>query len=389
MAEMMHYHDMRFLMFELDSLANELEKNGTKPIRMTLGKSELPLHDDIKNAMKQAIDDLGFNTRVHPTGLPELREKLARIHQEKYGKEISSEQVVIGPGSSFLYRCLFHLLARPGDRVLIPCPYYSLYKFCAVVAGAKIEMYDIDPRSGEIDWKAFEETIARKPALVVLNSPGNPYGNILSEQMYRQIDGIVDGCCPIISDETYNDIYFDEQPFSSLQIDSPRSNFIVTGSFSKGYRMYARRIGFFILPDRFVEPLSVTLEHSMLTTDPINQLAALIALDHPGEVEEVRHLCKLRNHYAQDTLQNFLLIDIFPSRGGFYLTIDCRRLLKERNFPNELELSRDILLKKHVAVVPGSDFGKPGHIRLSFTSERFMEGIDRLHAYFASKECTI
>ena len=132
------FDDERFLMFELDYLAYLKEKDGEEVIRMTLGKSELPTNEKITDAIAEAAKDFDKYTRVFPGGLPELREELADYHNRKYGTKLTDQNVVVGCGTSSIFRNLFQVLCAPGDDVMLPLPYYSLYNFSAQLARANI-----------------------------------------------------------------------------------------------------------------------------------------------------------------------------------------------------------------------------------------------------------
>ena len=114
----------RFLMFELDQIANEYEDNGQEIIRMTLGKSELPLHPEIIHTMQDAIGDISKSALVFPAGLPELRKELAVHYSKQYNVDIKQDNIIISVGTSSIFRNLFQLLLKEGDEVLLPLPYY-------------------------------------------------------------------------------------------------------------------------------------------------------------------------------------------------------------------------------------------------------------------------
>jgi aspartate/methionine/tyrosine aminotransferase len=377
------FESQKFLMFVMDAMANRFEKEGKDVIRMTLGKSELPLHPDIINTMQEATDDYNKYTLVFPAGLPELKAELSEYYKSKYSLKINSENFIISTGTSTLFRNFFHLLLNAGDEVLIPKPYYSLYHFCALLMNAKVKYYTIDPTTLRIDFDSFSENFTDKTKVVVINSPGNPLGNVLTKEELYKIDSIVNGRAAIINDEIYANFCFDEPGISVMQLHGTKSVFSTTDAFSKGYRMYSKRVGYCIVPDELVTPLSVIQHHTLLTVDPVVQFGAITALKHQEEVKTLCGIYKERRDYTLKKLNDISGINTIYSQGGFYITLGCEAYMKSRNIATSLELAEKIMESKCVATVPGSDFGLPYTLRLSFSSLKYNEGMDRLAEFFS------
>lgn len=386
MRSPIEFHDNRFLMFVLDQMANDFEQEGVDDvIRMTLGKSELPLHPEIIGAMKDALDTFEKSTLVFPGGLPELREALAEDYKKNYDLDIKPSNIVINVGTSALFRNLFYLLAKEGDEVLLPLPYYSLYHFCAQLVGAKVRYYNIDLDTLSLDMDSFKANFTDKTKIVVINSPGNPLGNILTPEELYAIDEIIDGRAVVINDEIYASVCFDKRSTSVLELKDTKSMFITTNAFSKGYRMYSRRVGYCIVPDELVTPLTVIQHHTLLTTDPVVQYGALEALQHPEEIEQLVGLYRDRRDYTVEQFEKVPLVKAIPAQGSFYFTLNCQDYMEEHGLSTSLELAEEIMKYKHVATVPGSDFGLPHTLRLSYSNSRYHEGIDRLVDFFTNK----
>ncbi|HLP44351.1 MAG TPA: aminotransferase class I/II-fold pyridoxal phosphate-dependent enzyme [Candidatus Kapabacteria bacterium] len=377
-----NYFDERFLMFVLDQMAYDYEKEGKDALRLTLGKSELPLHPQIIQAIVDAMKDFKKSSLVFPGGLPELKEKLAAYYKKKHYLDINPGNIIISVGTSTIFRNLFYLFLEQGAEVLLPFPYYSLYHFSALLAQAKIKYYKIDPQTLRLDKDSFKENFTAKTKLIVINSPGNPLGNILKREELEFMDSVVDGQAPIINDEVYDNVCFDEQSPSVMEMKGCNTVFITTNSFSKAYRMYSRRVGWCIVPDELVTPMTVIQHHTLLTADPICQFGAVTALDFQDEVEHIRTLYKSRRDYTLEKFRGCNSVRALPSQGSFYLTLDCEKFMAAKGIATSLDLAVQIMKKMHVAMVPGSDFGLPHMLRLSFSCHRYNEGIDRLADFF-------
>jgi aspartate aminotransferase len=158
---------------------------------------------------------------------------------------------------------------------------------------------------------------------------------------------------------------------------------IVTNSFSKGFRMYTKRVGFAILPTELQANLRVIQQHTLLCTDPCYQFGMIAALADEDSPRELTSAYKARAEYTTKRLTGTRCTPI-GAEGGFYAILRCEEWNKARSFASSKELARDILETVHVAVVPGTDFGVPQDLRLAFCNDRYNEGIDRLYDYFSS-----
>jgi aspartate/methionine/tyrosine aminotransferase len=378
----------KFDMFTLDEMANEAEaaRDGTRVIRMTLGKSELPLHPEIIEAMEVALRNPALRNQVHPPGLPLLRETLAGVYNARREGHapLTSSNFVVATGTSTVMRNLFQCLLEPEDEIVMPTPYYCMYKVNALIVRARIRHYTVGEEGKGVLEREIHRAVTPRCKILIINSPGNPLGNILSAEDILMIDTILHertrGRGIILSDEIYQNVSW--APCTSVLDLKLKSRFIITDSCSKGYRMYTRRVGWCLIPHELrelVAPMTIMQEHTLLTTDPVAQQAAVAALRLPAEVQQLSELYRSRRDY---TTQQLAPLVGFTPLGGFYICLDVTRILRLGNFPSVLELCKSIFRKTKVATVPGSDFGVPHLIRLSYTSAYYEEGIRRLRSYF-------
>lgn len=380
------FNDIEFLMFVLDELADKLREDDKDIIKLTLGKAQEPLHPEIVSAWTDAIKDEDKRNLVYPEGLPELRQKIAEWYQD-LGNNVKKENILINTGTSPFFKDLFRLLVEEDDEVLLPEPYYSVYYVCALLAGAKVKYYHINPATLKIDMDDFRAKYdSEKTRFVVMCSPGNPYGNILRAKDYQEIINITSPSTYLLSDEIYRNTGFGGNVASILDVATKKdinSRIIITNSFSKGFRMYTARVGFAILPDKLLLPYRVILQHALLTTNPTEQFACIEALKHLDEVKKLTQIYSGHNDYVVKKLSGIEGIKVIPAEGGFYLVVMCDGFMVRKNISTSFDLAKDILEETGVAVVPGSDFGVPRGIRISFTHLRFNEAINRLKQYFS------
>jgi (5-formylfuran-3-yl)methyl phosphate transaminase len=379
-------NDLEFQMFVLDELADELiENEDADVIKLTIGVSELPMPQPVLDAMVEKLNDPSFVRRVYPEGLPELREAIANFYNSHHKTDVSIDNVIVNTGSSPIFRNIFQLVSGPGLEIMIPRPYYALYLYCATLAGATVKFYDIDVETKRVDMDSFRRNFSpEKTALVVINSPGNPIGNIVTPEEMREMYEIIDGNAYVLNDEIYNNTMFYGEFHSPLALfPEYRDHTIVTNSFSKGYRMYTKRIGFALLPTELQTNLRVIQQHTLLCTDPVYQHGMITALEDEASPAELNSIYRSRAEYTTERLLGTGCEPI-AAEGGFYAMLRCEQWNKDHGFASSKELARDILQKVHVAVVPGTDFGVPQDLRLAFCNDRYNEGIDRLRDYFTA-----
>jgi len=377
------FRDARFLMFVLDDMAQQYEQEYANVIRLTLGKSELPPGTAVVDAMLSASADYRKASLVFPAGLPELRERLAREYRSRHGADIPARNFVVSTGTSAAFRNLYQLLVGPGDEIVVPLPYYPLYVFSAQLVGARIRYYQVDPLTMRVDLGSLAAVISERTRIVVVNSPGNPLGNVIGREEFLAIDRVVAGRALLLSDEIYNNAQFEGDPYSAVSLVGALScPLVVSNSFSKGHRMYARRVGYTILPDELVEPMTVVQHHTLLTVDPVPQFGAIAALDNPGGAEELARIYRARRDY---TVARFAAVEgvrALRAQGSFYITLDCAAYMERQGIATSLALAERILAAQHVATVPGGDFGLPTCLRLSYSAMRYDEAVDRLVRFF-------
>ena len=376
--------ELEFQMFVMDELADAAEARGEDVIKLTIGIADLPAPERVRRRIAALANDPATARRVFPQGLPELREAIARYYNRQFRARVDAGNVIVNTGTSPIFRNLFQLLCKPGQEILIPRPFYCLYKICALLAGAKVTHYDIDLERRRVDMASFRRAYSPdRTAVVVINNPGNPVGNVLSLREVGEIYGIVRNRSFVINDEIYNNCCFYSEfecPLSYLP-ESARQITIVTNGFSKGFRLYTKRVGYALLPDELVMPMRIIQQHTLLTHDPVTQMAMIEALN---DLESPRELCEIyreRAEYSFDRLQD---CGCRPVRadGGFYVVLDCADWIHSGRAANSMELARDILEQVNVATVPGADFGAANTLRLSLCCARFDEGIDRLREFF-------
>ena len=340
---------------------------------LTIGEPDFDTPEAIKAS---AIAALNANqTHYAPNqGTAALRTAIAAFESHR-GHATSPEQVLVTVGAcQALFTALLGIL-NPGDEVIVPVPGFVLYESIITIAGAKMVPLDIAASGFQIDEGALNAAITPRTKAIVLNSPNNPTGAVLSEESLAAVKKAVLGK-PIfvICDNVYNQLTYGDCPDLSCDEDL-KEQMILCQSFSKPYAMTGWRIGYLTCPDYVMERL-LLLSAAMITAVPtFLQEAAITALrEDPAPMRETY---RKRRDYVCSRLREMGLS--FPEpKGAFYVFPDISSFGME-----DTEFCSRMIREGKVAAVPGSCFGGPGHIRISYcySDQELKKGLDRMERF--------
>jgi len=342
-------------------------------IRLELGDPDFVTPAHIVDAARDAAL-AGFTKYTLPAGLPSLRELLALKLRERNGFERSPAEIVVTAGACGALFTTMLALLEPGDEVLLPDPGWPNYPPIVEAVGCRTVYYPLDLRTGGApDLDALENRIGPNARAIVVNSPGNPVGQVLSREVLGSLLEIARRRdLWVFSDEAYEDVVFEGEHVSLIG-DRVVSIF----SFSKSYAMTGWRVGYAVAPDAEVAArLARAQEPVTWSVSSISQKAAEAALLGPQEcVAEMREAYRARRDAALALLDAAGVAYVRPS-GAFYLLVDVS------SAGDDVDFAWRLLEEEHVAVVPGKAFGPTGagYVRLSLSvaPDALAEGIDRL-----------
>lgn len=342
-------------------------------VLFTIGEPDFDTPDPIKAAAVAALSQ--NQTHYAPNqGIEPLRRAVAEYETAR-GMECSAEQVLITVGATgALYTALTGIL-NPGDEVIIPTPAFSLYETIVTAAGAKPVALDMAKDGFQITEEALAGCMSEKTKAIVLNSPNNPTGSVLSEASLAAVKRAVMGKdIFVICDNVYNQLAY--APVPDLSLDAQlREQVLLCQSFSKPYAMTGWRVGYLIGPRVVMDRLLLLHAAQVAAVPTFVQFACVEALKtdiSPMATEYQRRRDYVMNRLGKMGLQ-------FPEpRGAFYIFVDISRL----NMPSEVFCER-LIREAAVAAVPGSCFGAEGYIRLSYCCgmDRLALGMDRLETF--------
>jgi len=367
----------------ITSKAKELKAKGVDVIGFGAGEPDFDTPYHIKEAAKEAID-MGFTKYTPPAGIPELRRAVADKLKEENDIDYEPEQVVITDGAK---QALFNLMLSvidEGDEVVIPAPYWVTYPEQVKFAGGTPVFVETKEIKGfALTLEELKPAITPKTKMVILCTPHNPTGSVIpKEELYRIGEFCAERGILIASDECYEYLTYDGFKHTSIASLSPeiKEVTITINALSKGFSMTGWRVGYAAGPKEIVDAMIKINSQSISNVNSIAQKAAVAALTKPKDfLNEWLEAFDQRRRYMVETLNQIPGVSCLMPRGAFYAFPNVKELLKLGNFKDDWELAEFLLERAKIAVVPGSAFGYPGYLRLSYATsmENIEEGLRR------------
>jgi aspartate aminotransferase len=353
------------------ALAAELRAAGRDLISLGAGEPDFDTPQHIKEAAITAIRN--GQTKYTPIdGTAELKSAIQRKFARDNDLEYEISQIVVTSGAK---QALFNLclaLLGPGDEAIIPAPYWVSYPDMVRLAGA--EAIFIEAGIGQdfkISPEQLEAGISSRTRLIFLNSPSNPTGASYSETELQALGEIIEAHSDIVvlADDIYEHIHWADVPFVSFATACPslKDRTVTTNGVSKAYAMTGWRIGYAAGPQELVTAMKTVQSQSTSNPCSISQAAAIMALDGDQScVAEMAAAYRARHDFFVDALNEIPGFECRPGEGTFYAFPRVRGTLGRKGMTKDIELVEFLLKEADIACVPGSAFGAPGYIRLSF-----------------------
>jgi aspartate aminotransferase len=370
--------------------AQELKARGIDVISFSAGEPDFDTPSHIVDAGVRALHD-GVTRYTAVAGMPKLREAVAAQSQRVRGVPCAAKQVIVTTGAKHALYGFFHAVLNPGDEVVIPAPYWVSYPDQVLLAGGEPKL--VGTRA-EDDWvltpEALERVVTPRTVAVVINTPSNPTGGLYS----RDAIAAVTRCALerklwIVADEIYRDLIYDGLTHvSPLTIagDGRERVFVVDGV-SKTYAMTGWRIGWGIGDPEVIAAMSTIQGQETSNATSMCQAAALAAITEPAAfLDGWRAEYAARRDAMVDGLNKMPGVTCRKPQGAFYVLPAVQEICARMGgAATDVELATYLLEQGRVATVPGSAFGAPGYIRLSYaTSMRDIgEGLERMASAFA------
>ena len=364
-----------FMVMEVLERAREMERQGEKIIHLEVGEPDFDVPAAVKRATCRALEE-GATHYTQSMGDLELRQTICRHYLDAYGVDVRQEQVVVTSGTSPAMMLVFAALLEKGEEVIISDPGYACYpNFISFLGGVPARVPVFEKDGFQLKVQAIRERINQKTKAVLINSPSNPTGCLISAQDMKAIAE----CSPcVISDEIYHGLVYEGQEHSILEFTDRA--FVLNG-FSKLYAMTGYRLGYLIAPPEFIRPIQKMQQNFFICAGSLAQRAGIAALQESEvEVAEMKRTYNSRRKFMIKRLKELGFSIAVEPTGAFYVFVNARKLSGD-----SYRLAFDILEKAHVGVTPGMDFGQngEGYLRFSYANsiENIAEGLDRLERY--------
>jgi (5-formylfuran-3-yl)methyl phosphate transaminase len=364
-----------FIVMDVLERAHELEREGRDIIHLQIGEPDFPTPECICDAAREAIGR-GETHYTHSLGLIELREAICEYYYGKYGVTIDPDRIIVTSGTSPALFMVFSALLEAGDEIIMSDPHYPCYPNFAEFLGAKPVPVEVEEEDAfQLRPDEIKKKIGPKTRSILINSPSNPTGNLLSRERMEEIAGLGP---PVVSDEIYHGLVYGEKEHTILEFTD---NTFVLNGFSKLYAMTGWRLGYLIAPPDFVRPLQKMQQNFYISAGSVSQWAGVAALTKAApDVERMKAIYDERRKYMIKRIREIGFGLAVEPAGAFYMLANAKHLAE-----SSYDLAFEILEKAGVGVSPGIDFGKgaEGYLRFSYANslENIKEGLDRIEKF--------
>lgn len=333
-------------------------------INLTIGEPDLPqptrIIDGVADLMKS--NRLGYPP---VGGIPELKQEIVNFYKERYGIELTNEEIIITVGSTEGLSTAIKTILNPKDEVILTLPLYPGYEPLIILNGGIPIKIDITKSNFELNIELLKKYVTPKTKAIILNYPMNPTGATISKKNRDDILKFAkENNIFIISDEVYSELTFDKNHISFLK-DDFRDNVILVNGLSKSHSLTGWRIGYVIASTELIKQLVKVHQYTVTSTSIISQYSGLIAFRDCKETP-ISHteIYKKRAELVYNILTENG-VEAFKSKGGIYVFFS----IKKFTTLTSLEFAYKLLEETGVALVPGIAFGVEGYMRISLIKE--------------------
>jgi aspartate/methionine/tyrosine aminotransferase len=368
-----------FMVMEVLERAQQMEARGERIIHMEIGEPDFPTPACIQDAMARAVKD-GQTGYTHSLGILPLREAIAEHYATQYGVRVSPEQILVTSGTSPAMWLLFAMLLEDGDEVILSDPHYACYPNFIRFCGGRTACVDVVEEDGfQFRPEAVRNKISPRTKAILVNSPANPTGTLLSAPRMR---ALAEAGPLVVSDEIYHGLVYEGQEHCILEFTDRA---VVLNGFSKAFAMTGWRLGYMIVPLEMVRPLQKMHQNFFISANAFVQAAGIAALrEGPPETARMRAVYDQRRRFLVPALRRMGFGVAAEPTGAFYVFANAKRF-----HASSYDLAFEILERAKVCVAPGIGFGRngEGYLRFSYANsmDNLTEGLRRLEGFLAAR----
>tara|TARA_B100000029_G_scaffold381538_1_gene376712 strand:+ start:254 stop:1435 length:1182 start_codon:yes stop_codon:yes gene_type:complete len=366
--------------------AAQLRAQGKDIISLSAGEPDFDTPAHIKSAAIKAINE-GQTKYTAVDGTLELKQAVINKFKRENNLTYENNQILVSCGAKHSLYNIFQATLNPDDEIIIPAPFWASYPDMAKLAGAEPIIIETSINNNfKIDASSLEKAISEKTRMFLLNSPSNPSGSNYSRNELKEISEVLLKYPKIliVTDDIYEHIFWGSEPFNNIVnvCEELYERTIVVNGVSKAYSMTGWRIGYAGGPEQIIKEMKKIQSQSTSNPNSIAQAAAISALsDKQDFIKDCVITFKERHDFLVNALEKIDGINVLKSEGTFYSFPDLNNIIsRSKSISNDIELAQFFLDKAEVAMVPGSAFGAPGCMRISFATSmnNIKEGIKRI-----------
>jgi aspartate aminotransferase len=370
--------------------AAALRAEGRDVIALSAGEPDFDTPSHISDAGIAAIRN-GFTRYTNVDGTPELKDAIIAKFARDNGLTYTRPQILVSSGAKQTLYNLVTALLDPGDEAVIPAPYWVSYPDMVLLADAAPVTIHAGPEQGyKITPAQLDAAITPKTRLFFLNSPSNPTGAAYTKAELQALGRVLAKHPQVViaTDEIYEPVWWGPEPFCSFAAACPDlyDRTVTVNGVSKSHAMTGWRIGYCGGPPELVAAMATIQGQSTSNPSSISQKAAVAALNgDQGCVARMNEAFRQRHDFVVAGLNRLPGVSCLPGFGTFYAFANVEAAMQRLGFAADTAFAEHLLNEALVAVVPGSGFGAPGHVRLSFacSMETLQEALRRLEKVLA------
>ncbi|MCG1009110.1 pyridoxal phosphate-dependent aminotransferase [Salinicoccus sp. ID82-1] len=366
--------------------SRELKAQGVDVISLSAGEPDFNTPEEIIEKTYKALNE-GQTKYTSASGINELKEAIVRKMKDDNGLDYDASEIFVGSGAKHVLYNLFQATLDAGDEVLIPTPYWVSYTEQVKLAeGKPVIMHTDESTSFKMTPEIIEAHRTDKTRMLLLNSPSNPSGMVYTEEELKNLAEYLEKTdIVVVADEIYETLVYDRPHISIASFsDKMKQNTIVINGVSKSHAMTGWRIGYACGDRDVMKAMTDLTSHSTSNPATPSQWAAVAAYEmDPSYLEEYNRTFNERRDRAYEKLMEIPYIDCIKPEGAFYLFPNFKECAQKCGFQDVDQFVTALLEEQYVAVVPGSGFGSPDNIRLSYSLsiEDMAEALDRIRKF--------
>jgi aspartate aminotransferase len=371
--------------------AKELKEQGHDVIGLGAGEPDFNTPQYIIDAAVRSMEE--GHTKYTPSGgLPTLKNAIIDKFKSDQHLTYEANEIIVGTGAKHILYTLFQALLDENDEVIIPTPYWVSYpEQVKLAGGVPVYVEGLESNEFKITAEQLEAVLTEKTKAVILNSPSNPTGSLYTKEELKELGDV---CLKhevlIVSDEIYEKLVYGDVIHTSIAEVSPelKKQTVVVNGVSKSHSMTGWRIGYAAGPSELIKAMTNLASHSTSNPTTSAQYGAIAAYrEDDGSVENMRVAFEDRLNKVYEKLIAIPGVSCVKPKGAFYLFPNVSEAAKLNGYDDVDSWVKDLLAEEKVALVPGSGFGAPHNVRLSYATslDALLSALERIERFVRKK----